>query len=78
MIQRIDQEKCTGCGICVALCPVDVFRMNRDNGRAIITYPEDCLTCYLCEMQCPEKAVSVNPFKVVMPSVLEYVNEKDH
>ena len=78
MIQSIDQEKCAGCGICMVICPVDVFRMDWDNGRAIITYPEDCLTCYLCEMQCPENAISVDPFKEVMPPVLEYVNGKDH
>ena len=55
----------------MTICPVDVFRMNRDAGRAIITYPEDCLTCYACEIQCPGDAVRVHPFKEVMPSVLE-------
>jgi NAD-dependent dihydropyrimidine dehydrogenase PreA subunit len=78
MIQSIDQQKCTGCTICMAICPVDVFRMDPDAGKAIINYPEDCLTCYLCEIQCPASAVSVDPFKDVMPPVLAYIKGKDH
>ena len=28
MIQKIDPEKCTGCGICVRVCPLDTLRLN--------------------------------------------------
>ena len=29
MKARVDQETCTGCGLCVELCP-DVFELNED------------------------------------------------
>lgn len=29
--------------------------------RAVITYLEDCMTCYTCEKDCPEKAIHVSP-----------------
>jgi NADPH-dependent glutamate synthase beta subunit-like oxidoreductase/NAD-dependent dihydropyrimidine dehydrogenase PreA subunit len=32
-------------------------------GRAYIAHPEDCMTCYECEVQCPANAVDVHPFK---------------
>ena len=32
--------------------------------KASITYPEDCMTCFSCERDCPEKAVSVSPAPV--------------
>jgi NADPH-dependent glutamate synthase beta subunit-like oxidoreductase len=37
---------------------------------ACIAYPEDCMTCFDCEVNCPSKAVTVHPFKEVMPMTL--------
>ena len=37
---------------------------------ACITYPEDCMTCFDCEVNCPSKAITVHPFKEVMPMTL--------
>lgn len=34
---------------------------------AYIAYPEDCMTCYDCEVQCPADAIKVHPFKEVLP-----------
>ena len=78
MIQSIDQEKCTGCGTCMEICPVDTFRIEEEIQKAGIKYPEDCLTCFLCEMRCPEEAIFVHPFKQVMPPVFDYQKEKDY
>ncbi|MDP2840328.1 MAG: 4Fe-4S binding protein, partial [Syntrophales bacterium] len=25
---KLDQEKCTGCGMCLEVCPHEVFKMN--------------------------------------------------
>jgi len=33
----VDQEKCIGCGTCVALCP-EVFKLN-DEGKAEVKLP---------------------------------------
>jgi len=34
---------------------------------AYIAYPEDCMTCYDCEVQCPADAIKVHPFKEILP-----------
>ena len=32
MISKIDENKCTGCGLCVELCPLDTLAMD-DQGE---------------------------------------------
>ncbi|MEI3338791.1 MAG: 4Fe-4S binding protein [Eubacterium sp.] len=79
MIQTIKSESCIGCGQCVEHCPLDTLRMK--DGKAFIAYPEDCHSCYLCELICPVGAINVHPFKEVFPSAFpglmegEYRNE---
>ncbi len=76
MIARVDEEKCVGCGICVEVCPLDVLRLDI-SGKACITYPEDCMTCYECELGCAYAAIDVHPFKEVVPLAIEYAERKD-
>lgn len=52
-------EACDGCGICVDICPNDVYRMGADE-KPIVAYAEDCHTCFQCETDCPLKAIWVS------------------
>jgi NAD-dependent dihydropyrimidine dehydrogenase PreA subunit len=63
VIERIDQELCNGCGICVNTCTVDVIRMDEELKKAVIKYPEECICCAFCELDCPQKAIYVSPEK---------------
>ena len=63
-IEQIDSDVCTGCGICVDSCPMDVIRMDEKNKKAVIKYPEDCMLCLYCERDCLEHAIYVSPEKV--------------
>jgi len=62
-IERIDPELCNGCGICVNICPMDVLRMDNKSKKAVIQYPEDCMLCEFCVLDCPENAISISPEK---------------
>ncbi len=55
-IDTIDSVLCNGCGICVRNCPMDVIRMDKEDGKAYIKYPEDCMLCGIC-LECPQKAI---------------------
>jgi NAD-dependent dihydropyrimidine dehydrogenase PreA subunit len=62
-VQPVNVELCNGCGICVRICPLDVFRMDREAKKAVTRYPEDCMLCEFCVMDCPENAITVTPDK---------------
>ncbi len=61
MIECIDEERCNGCRICIEVCPCDVFRLESGERLARIAYPDDCQTCYTCELDCPRDAIRVGP-----------------
>lgn len=73
MVHTIEKDVCIGCGKCVQTCPLDVLRLV--DGKAEIVYPDDCMTCYLCEHNCPVGAVFVHPFKeappLIFPGILD-------
>jgi len=62
-IERIDPDLCNGCGVCVKGCPVDVIRMDEEKKKAVIKYPEDCMCCDYCELDCPKRAIYVSPVR---------------
>ena len=62
-IEKIVPDLCSGCGICVNSCSVDVIRMDEVSQKAVIRYPEDCMVCELCALDCPEEAITVTPDK---------------
>jgi len=59
-IESIDNDKCVGCGTCVAGCACDVIRIDKETKKAKIAYQEDCQNCHLCRYFCPEGAVSTS------------------
>lgn len=66
MIKAINQEICIGCGQCVRICPLDTIRLNEDR-KAVIAYPDDCMTCFKCELACPSGAIDVDPIREALP-----------
>jgi ferredoxin len=58
--QRIsrDEESCTHCGMCTAMCPSGALRLDR--GDWLLRFdPERCNVCGLCARVCPVKAMHV-------------------
>jgi 2-oxoglutarate ferredoxin oxidoreductase subunit delta len=54
----IDRDWCKGCGICVKLCPKQVLELDRKE-IATVVRPDDCIVCMLCELRCPDLAITV-------------------
>jgi len=53
----LDPDRCTGCRICVSVCPQKVLEM-RDN-KMHVADPDRCMGCMGCEDECPTNAVRV-------------------
>ena len=52
---QYDVQACTGCGVCVEVCPHGVFAMN--SHVALIVRPEACMECGACQKNCPFGAI---------------------
>jgi uncharacterized protein (DUF362 family)/Pyruvate/2-oxoacid:ferredoxin oxidoreductase delta subunit len=58
----IDPAKCTNCGTCVNMCPVNpkaVDWHNGDKSRPPTHKYGHCIRCYCCQESCPEGAIGV-------------------
>ena len=57
MKDKVIEEKCIGCGVCVNTCP-EVFEMNDDN-KAIVVDDADFDSCDVDEAidNCPTEAI---------------------
>ena len=54
---ELDETKCTGCGMCLTVCPHEVFKMN--SKHVMIQNRDACMECGACSLNCPVNAVSV-------------------
>jgi NAD-dependent dihydropyrimidine dehydrogenase PreA subunit len=52
-----DASKCTGCGMCLAVCPREVFRPS--NGKIEVAFRDACIECGACRRNCPSGALNV-------------------
>jgi len=60
MIELLSESRCTGCNLCVRACPTTVFDA-REGDIPVIARPDDCQTCFMCELYCPADALYVSP-----------------
>ena len=60
----INQEKCTGCGLCVSICTYGALVLV-NNVVTIIETEVECDWCTVCEAVCPTGAISC-PFEIVI------------
>lgn len=56
MAAKVDKEKCTGCGACVEVCPVNAIKIEKD--KAVIN--DECVECGVCVNECPNEAITIS------------------
>ena len=54
---KINSAKCTGCGTCVDICPMQVFKL--ENKKAKVVNAKECIGCRACEAQCEAQCITV-------------------
>ncbi|MFB0501652.1 MAG: 4Fe-4S binding protein [Candidatus Bathyarchaeia archaeon] len=60
IIAVIDEDLCSGCGVCVALCPYSAIKKD-ETGIARVTEVA-CKGCGTCAASCPARAITVLQF----------------
>ncbi len=53
------EERCTHCGACVTICPVDAFSVDPVT-REVNFRDTKCIACELCIKPCPVRAMEVH------------------
>ena len=53
-----NEERCTSCGACVTICPVNCFTLEKN--RKITFKGEKCIACGVCILACPPRAMEVH------------------
>ena len=54
----IDREQCTGCGVCVRLCPKRILVLDKED-RCVVTDQQACDRLGGCERACPADAIHI-------------------
>lgn len=53
----LDPARCRGCGLCVEVCPHQVFHL--EEKRAVIRDRDACMECGACARNCAHGAIRV-------------------
>lgn len=54
----INRDWCKGCCVCVEFCPKKVLELD-DREKVFAARPADCIACRMCEMRCPDLAITI-------------------
>ena len=57
----IDQESCTGCGVCIDECPVDAIVMQNESAEIDMS---ECIRCGICHDICAQDSIHHDSDKI--------------
>lgn len=60
----VNENNCKACNLCVAYCPAGVLTMVSEPKTILgamvkVVYPDSCIGCSDCELECPDFAIMV-------------------
>jgi NAD-dependent dihydropyrimidine dehydrogenase PreA subunit len=56
---HLNTECCTGCGVCIQVCPRNVYEMDSLTQKVGVVRPEDCVNCNACVNRCPVHCLEI-------------------
>ncbi|MCS7280610.1 MAG: 4Fe-4S binding protein [Desulfobacterota bacterium] len=59
MPPNIDMDRCSGCGMCDKICPLDVIHFDSEKNMPIVKYADECWHCGSCRLECPMGAIKI-------------------
>jgi thioredoxin reductase/ferredoxin len=65
LVHDINDDRCTGCDACVAVCPTNVLDLVANKSRVLRFH--DCIQCEACMFACPTEALVMFPEGDVPP-----------
>lgn len=74
-IAKVLPDKCSGCGKCMQVCPVEAVKLSsahdsaNPNRRVVRLEPQNCLGCAVCVRACPKGAITIEsrPNRIITP-----------
>ena len=66
----IDHKLCNKCGMCVEVCPVDVYYGTKKNEIPTVLYGDDCYFCGSCILECLNDAIILRYPLYAQPSYI--------
>ncbi|MDR0900852.1 MAG: ferredoxin family protein [Methanobrevibacter sp.] len=66
---KVDPNLCKGCDLCIEVCPQKVYENSSKLNKKGVYLPcpkreKDCTKCHLCELICPDQAITVEDDKM--------------
>ena len=62
MAVHVNKPLCKGCGLCMTVCPKNVYEITSETNRkgfnvGAAVRESDCIKCRRCEVTCPDMAL---------------------
>lgn len=68
----VDTDRCCGCKRCIWRCMENVWQWDEENHHAYPKYPDECVLCLQCEMDCLNNVIDIYPINTLQVDPLEY------
>ena len=65
-------ERCCGCKRCIRRCMENVWQWDAEGNYAFPKYPDECVLCFQCEMDCPNNVIDIYPINTLQVDPLYY------
>jgi 2-oxoglutarate ferredoxin oxidoreductase subunit delta len=66
-VVHIEEAGCRDCGLCVEICPTDVFEEEPQKKIAKVVRQDDCIGCTSCVYLCPSRCLTVSEANLQRP-----------